>query len=90
MDLNGTVCIEYSVYGGESWCEIVSGLNDTGSYLWDTTEVPDGCNYRIRVSLIDEFGNTFFDVSDGAFIIQNPRIFPWEPRRYNMPVMIYE
>jgi hypothetical protein len=39
--------------------------------LWDTTVVPDGDGYLVRVSATDESNNTGSDVSDATFVINN-------------------
>ena len=71
MDLNGTILLEYSADNGGSWIQIASQQNNTGSYVWDTTSVPDGNLYLIGVSTIDEFLNIGSDTSDSTFSINN-------------------
>jgi hypothetical protein len=71
VDLNGTILIEYSGDNGSSWFVIASGENNTGVFLWDTTVVPDGDGYLVRVSATDESNNTGSDVSDATFVINN-------------------
>ncbi|MBN1280764.1 MAG: right-handed parallel beta-helix repeat-containing protein [Candidatus Thermoplasmatota archaeon] len=70
-DLNGTILIEYSGDNGGAWETIADGLDNTGMYVWNTTMVPDGTTYLIRVSAQDEFLNVGSDVSDGPFAISN-------------------
>ena len=71
MDLNGTILLEYSPDNGVNWSVIASGQNNTGSYLWNTTVVPDGDLYLIRVSAMDESNNTGSDTSNSTFSIDN-------------------
>jgi parallel beta-helix repeat protein len=73
-DLNGTILIEYSNDNGNTWYEIATNLDNTGTHLWDTTEVEDGEEYLIRVNATDEFANTGSDVSDEVFTINNLNI----------------
>jgi parallel beta-helix repeat protein len=85
--LEGTVTIEwvasldpfehtitYSVYyssdNGATWTQLTSDLTST-SYSWDTTTVPDGLSYLIKVVAICSEGETSEDVSDSTFAIQN-------------------
>jgi hypothetical protein len=71
MDLNGSLLLEYSPDNGNNWSVIASGLNNTGLYLWNTTVVPDGDQYLIRVSATDESNNTGSDTSNSTFSIDN-------------------
>lgn len=71
IDLSGTILIEYSADNGSSWYQIASQLNNTGLYTWNTTVVPDGSGYFIRISATDEFLNIGSDTSDNAFSIDN-------------------
>ncbi|MFX1254100.1 MAG: S8 family serine peptidase, partial [Promethearchaeota archaeon] len=62
----------FTVYywDGSSWVELANGLTDT-SYEWDTTTVPDGSTYKIRVVASDG-ALTGEDESDAVFTIDNP------------------
>jgi parallel beta-helix repeat protein len=71
LNLNGTIRIEYSPDNGSSWFEIASQQDNTGMYLWNTTIVPDGNKYLIRVNATDEFYNTGSDTSNATFSIGN-------------------
>ncbi|MHA1984198.1 MAG: hypothetical protein ACW967_07575 [Candidatus Hodarchaeales archaeon] len=48
--------LEYSNNSGSSWNLITSGLNQT-SYVWDTTLLPAGVGYRIRVTVSGDYLN---------------------------------
>jgi len=71
MNLNGTILLQYSPNNGSNWSQIASQLNNTGLYVWNTTVVPDGDQYLIRVSATDESNNTGSDTSNGTFSIDN-------------------
>ncbi|MFX1252361.1 MAG: S8 family serine peptidase [Promethearchaeota archaeon] len=64
--------LTFTIYywDGGSWVEITSGL-DVLSYDWDTTTVPDGSTYKIRVVASDG-ALTGEDESDAVFTIENP------------------
>ncbi|MHA2104986.1 MAG: hypothetical protein ACW981_16275 [Candidatus Hodarchaeales archaeon] len=66
--------LEYSNDSGSSWDLITSGLNQT-SYVWDTTVIPAGSEYRIRVSISGDYLNqslgTAVDASSVDFTL-NP------------------
>ena len=76
IDLNGTILIEYSPDNGVNWSVIASGQDNIGSYLWNTTVVPDGDQYLIRVSATDESNNTGSDTSDNTFSLLNNYNYP--------------
>ncbi len=72
-DIDGdplTVTIEYSDDGGATWYIIVAGISSTGSYPWDTTTVPVGDLYLIRITVNDGFGGVAQDQSDGTFSVR--------------------
>jgi hypothetical protein len=59
----------YSADSGEEWIVIATGLRET-SFNWDTTNVPDGSNYLIRVVVHgDVTGGR--DQSDRVFSVDN-------------------
>ena len=78
MNLDGTILVEYSADNGSSWNQIASQQNNTGLYQWNTTLIPDGYGYLIRVSATDEFLNTGSDTSNSSFSINNHRNYPPE------------
>ena len=63
-------------YGNDSttWHTIAEGLNNSGEYEWDTTFLPVGTNYSIRVTAIDASGNMKSDISHNLTIISPPII----------------
>jgi len=71
-DENLAITIEYSDDQGSSWINIETGIDNYGSYLWDTTTIPNGINYLVRVTAADDAGNTISDTSDGTFTIEIP------------------
>jgi parallel beta-helix repeat protein len=71
MNLDGTIGIDYSADNGGSWNRIASQQNNTGLYQWNTTVIPDGSGYFIRVSASDDFLNYGSDISNTSFSINN-------------------
>jgi branched-chain amino acid transport system substrate-binding protein len=63
--------VHYSSDNGATWTNLADGLT-TASYNWNTTTVPNGFSYRIKVLALNSEGNTAEDISDDAFTIQNP------------------
>jgi len=54
----GTVEVRLSSDGGASFGTVLaSGIEDTGSLLWDTTAFADDLDYRLRVVATDAVGN---------------------------------
>ncbi|MCD6521724.1 M6 family metalloprotease domain-containing protein [Candidatus Calescamantes bacterium] len=62
--------IEYSSDNGMTWNYIAQNVANTGVYAWDTTEVPDGDDYLIRITAYDNDGVSQ-DESDSSFTIDN-------------------
>lgn len=78
FDINGdTLTFDIDYWDGSTWTALASG-HTTTSLSWDTTTVPNGNNYRIRVTVND---GTFTEVdeSDAVFTIDNPIILPPPP-----------
>ncbi|MCX6661424.1 MAG: PKD domain-containing protein [Euryarchaeota archaeon] len=71
MDLNGSILLEYSPDNGNIWMPIASNQNNTGVYLWNTSEIPNGDQYLISVTVFDEFFNVGSDTSDNVFTLNN-------------------
>ncbi len=63
--------IEYSGDGGRSWRRIAEGLENSGTYTWDTSKVPDG-RYILAVRGRDPGGLVGEGVS-GPFELDNTR-----------------
>lgn len=55
---------------------IAAGVSDLGSYSWDSTTVPDGTTYRLKVIATDGDGYAGEDETAGDFTIDNtgPRV----------------
>ncbi|MHA2227085.1 MAG: right-handed parallel beta-helix repeat-containing protein [Candidatus Hodarchaeales archaeon] len=66
--------ITYTIYSsadnGATWTQVATGLTTT-SYVWDTTTVPNGFSYLIKVVATCSEGITSEDLSDELFTIQN-------------------
>ncbi len=68
-----THSIYYSDDAGSTWNLIVGGFTDSGTdhtYDWDSTTVPDGTQYMIKVES-DDGSLQNADMSDDMFIIDN-------------------
>lgn len=67
----GSYNVSYEVYywNGAEWLLLI-GDYPSVSYSWDTTQVPDGAYYRIKVIVYSEVGVSE-DTSDGTFTILN-------------------
>jgi len=66
------VDLDYSDNGGGSWMPISTGESNDGSHFWDVSELSDGTNYLVRVTVTDTTGLFDVDTSDAVFIIDNP------------------
>lgn len=64
-----TYTVSYSFNAGTNWIEIVSGTTET-SYVWDTSDVPKGTQFLVKVMSTCSEGLTSEDVSDGTFTLQ--------------------
>ncbi|MEW5768520.1 MAG: Ig-like domain-containing protein, partial [bacterium] len=75
LDFNGR--LYYSPDAGlTTWQYIGLDGNDSyphaSRYTWDTTLVPNGTNYLIKAEFSIPFGDTYTDISDHVFTINNP------------------
>ena len=66
---NYKVSFEVYYWNGAEWLLLI-GNYPSVSFSWDTTQVPDGAYYRIKVILYSELGVSE-DTSDGTFTIHN-------------------
>ena len=69
------VKLEFSANGGTTWNNIVASVGYAlGRYDWNTTGLPPGTNYLVRVSKTD---GTAMDVADAAFEVSasGPRAY---------------
>lgn len=64
-----TYTVEYSSDGGSTYTAIATGLTAT-SYFWNTSGLPSGSNYLVRV-IASDGELTGQDTSDGTFTIDN-------------------
>ncbi|MBC7081665.1 MAG: choice-of-anchor J domain-containing protein [Thermoplasmatales archaeon] len=62
----------YSNDAGLTWNVIASNIPNTGSYNWNTTGLPYGSNYMVKIIAKDSAGNKASDTSDGTFTITAP------------------
>jgi len=71
---NVSINIYCSNDGGSRWHLIVENEDNDGEYMWNTSNVPDGMNYLVRIVAEDEAGNINEDTSDTPFVIYNNHI----------------
>ncbi|MDD5778037.1 MAG: pectinesterase family protein [Candidatus Thermoplasmatota archaeon] len=76
--LDGSITLDL-VQGNHS-TTLATGLNSTGTYLWNTQAHPDG-TYQLRITATDEAGNTGTNTSL-SFILDNtpPAVIIDQPR----------
>ncbi len=65
-----TYTLYYTTDAGNNWNLLASDITAT-NYDWDTTTVPDGTTYLLKVVSYDGHGFNIEDTSDGTFSIQN-------------------
>jgi hypothetical protein len=68
------VNLYYSVNGGAIFVPIVTGLPDSGSYVWLETSVPATTAARVKVVAFDVSGNGGADESDANFTITDTTV----------------
>jgi len=71
VDLGDVLTFNLYYWNDGSWIVIALGLTNT-SYVWDSTSVPNGDFYRIRVSATDTMV-IVYDTSVTSFTIDNKR-----------------
>lgn len=64
---NLTIVIACSSNGGSTWTTIATGEANDGSYTWNTTGLPNGTQYRIKVTATDPTPLSGYDTSDYNF-----------------------
>lgn len=62
--------LEYSSNSGSTWTVIAASAPNTGSYNW-TVSVPDGNNYRIRLTATDKVGLSTVAASTANFKVNS-------------------
>ncbi|UCG01429.1 MAG: right-handed parallel beta-helix repeat-containing protein [Candidatus Heimdallarchaeota archaeon] len=65
-----TYSLYYSPDDGSTWIPIVSDLTTT-TYTWNTTTVPDGANYKIKVVTTSSDGLTSENILGEVFSVHN-------------------
>ncbi len=61
------VLLEYTT-DGETWYTIISGL-ETTTYLWNTHELSQGTNYRVRITVFGTFEGVALDSVDDISVV---------------------
>ncbi|MHA2339234.1 MAG: right-handed parallel beta-helix repeat-containing protein, partial [Candidatus Hodarchaeales archaeon] len=70
-DLPITYSVSYSSDGGATWKFLKEGETAI-SLFWNTTTLPNGLSYLVKVVAINSEGQDHEDVSDAPFAIENP------------------
>ena len=70
------VSLEYTLDDGQSWTPIVSGINNTGSYVWT---IPDVNSDQARVRIFDAADGQPSDVSDSLFTLSGASLTVTSP-----------
>jgi len=69
------IFIEYSRNKGDVWSFLADDIPvNSQSYLWNTSSLPDGVNYQIRIVAYnpENFSEFYFDRTPERFTINNP------------------
>ena len=66
------VDIDYSSNAGSTWTVIDSNLVNDLRHFWDVSELDDGDQYLVRVTVTDTTGLSTVDTSSSFFEINNP------------------
>jgi len=61
------ISLHYSSNGGSSWSLIASAEPNDGVYTWDTTGIPEGDSYRVKVTARDFMSLSGYGISDYNF-----------------------
>ncbi len=65
-----TYSVYYSSDNGSTWNLLISRLDST-NYAWNTTNVPDGTNYKIKVVATSLDGSVSEDILERTFSVHN-------------------
>lgn len=68
---NESIAISYSPDDGETWIQAAKSLFNTGYYRWNTTTLPDGQTYHIRINATDHGGNVGWNQTSSSFTLDN-------------------
>jgi hypothetical protein len=69
-NLDGNISIFYSYDNGTTWQEIATGINNTGSYVWNSYGFSDSAEALIKILAEDDAGNVGVAISN-QFILDN-------------------
>jgi hypothetical protein len=67
-----TVSIYYSADAGAQWHTIVTGYPDVGCYLWNTSRIPDGTDYLLKLYVWNNYDMMSMAISESTFTVYNP------------------
>jgi hypothetical protein len=71
-DQNTLVTLYYWDESNNMWEDLAQGESDDGIYSWDTTQVKDGVNYKIKIVIRYTTEWITVDESDYVFRVYNP------------------
>jgi parallel beta-helix repeat protein len=74
FDTDLDIDVEYSNDSGVTWHMIAPNISNDGEYEWDTSALPEGSEYLIRITATDNAGLSNSDTSDDVFTLY--RDFP--------------
>jgi N-acetylneuraminic acid mutarotase len=66
------VALDYSADAGTTWSVIDSNQANDGAHYWDISELSDGTDYLVRITVTDTIGLSDCDTSDAVFEINDP------------------
>lgn len=79
---NESISISYSPDDGETWILAAKSLFNMGYYHWNTTTLPDGQAYHIRINATDQGGNVGWNQTSSPFTLDNspPQVLLTSPQ----------
>lgn len=82
-----TYLLQYSTNGGQSWLDMQVDPDDMGpgGYEWDVHDMPDGNEYKVKITVTDSWDVSDSDASSGVFTIDND----WGPNFIDFPPIIF-
>lgn len=68
---NESIDLLYSPDGGATWSVAAQDLFNTGYYRWNTTLLPDGRSYHLRINATDQGGNVGWNQTTSSLTLDN-------------------
>lgn len=72
---NVDISIYYSFTSPSTWTAVAADEENDGSYIIDTSGLPDSDLYKVRVIAEDKNGNTNSDESQSYFVVDNSGVY---------------